>query len=181
MKIPLHGIPEEGLKIPFNQNSKELKASLEEYFHGHDYNGHIELRPAGDHFHMKGHLESELELECSLCNQNFEFPVDEEFQEILAPSWEENMKGAKTPRDLLESDVELITGMEGEDFNLGEYLREVVEFALPAHPKCSDDCKGLCITCGKNLNEGICKCPQDKQSKALAFTVLKDLKIDKKH
>ncbi len=181
MKIPLHGIPEEGLKINFNSATKELKPVLEEYFGTTPYEGEVELRPAGEHFHMKGNFNSELKLTCSFCSEEFDYIIDEEFQEILAPIWEKNLKGATSPKELLESDVELITGLEGEDFLLSEYLKEVVEFALPAHPKCKDGCKGLCLTCGGNLNTTPCPCSKIKQAQSLAFSGLKDLKIDKKH
>ena len=29
---------------------------------------------------------------------------------------------------------------------------------LPAKFLCKEDCKGICFTCGKNLNEGQCSC-----------------------
>ena len=29
---------------------------------------------------------------------------------------------------------------------------------IPLIPLCDDDCKGLCSTCGANLNEGPCGC-----------------------
>ncbi|MCB0349334.1 MAG: DUF177 domain-containing protein [Bdellovibrionales bacterium] len=181
MKLPLHGIPEEGLRVNFNHETKELKQSLEQYFPSSTYEGEIELRPAGEHFHLKGHFNSDLKLTCSFCNEPFDYVIDEDFQEILAPVWEKNLKTASNPKEMFESDVELITGLEGEDFYLSEYLKEVVEFALPAHPKCREDCKGLCLTCGSNLNETTCECSKTRQSTSMAFSGLKDLKIDKKH
>ena len=37
-------------------------------------------------------------------------------------------------------------------------VREAIILALPSYPVCSKTCKGLCMTCGKNLNGGICTC-----------------------
>ncbi len=31
----------------------------------------------------------------------------------------------------------------------------------PIHVLCKDDCKGLCVRCGANLNQGACRCPKD--------------------
>ena len=45
-----------------------------------------------------------------------------------------------------------------------ELLRSDVLLALPLRHLCSEDCKGLCPRCGKNLNEGECGCkpPPDR-------------------
>lgn len=42
--------------------------------------------------------------------------------------------------------------------DLTEGLREGIIFALPAYPVCREDCSGLCMRCGKNLNTGSCSC-----------------------
>ncbi len=42
--------------------------------------------------------------------------------------------------------------------NLDELVEEDVNLALPSKYLCNDDCKGLCPTCGKNLNETQCDC-----------------------
>ena len=48
---------------------------------------------------------------------------------------------------------------ETTDFlDLTEEVREAIIFALPSYPVCSKTCKGLCMTCGKNLNTGTCAC-----------------------
>lgn len=37
-------------------------------------------------------------------------------------------------------------------------IREDILLSLPTFPLCSSDCRGLCPQCGKNLNQGNCKC-----------------------
>ncbi|MFH0790761.1 MAG: DUF177 domain-containing protein [Candidatus Omnitrophota bacterium] len=37
-------------------------------------------------------------------------------------------------------------------------IREEIIVDYPIKPLCKPDCKGLCVKCGNNLNEGICKC-----------------------
>jgi uncharacterized protein len=37
-------------------------------------------------------------------------------------------------------------------------IREEIILGYPMHPLCKAGCKGLCATCGKNLNEGGCSC-----------------------
>ena len=53
--------------------------------------------------------------------------------------------------------------------NLDELVEEDVNLALPSKYLCNEDCKGLCSTCGKNLNEGQCDCkaPVDPRMEVL--------------
>ena len=47
------------------------------------------------------------------------------------------------------------------DLNLDmeELAASDISLELPTKVLCSEDCKGLCPKCGKNLNEGSCGCP----------------------
>ena len=42
--------------------------------------------------------------------------------------------------------------------DLGPDIREEIILDYPLKPLCKPDCKGLCLKCGKNLNEGMCSC-----------------------
>ncbi len=42
--------------------------------------------------------------------------------------------------------------------NLDELVEEDVNLALPTKYLCNNECKGLCPTCGKNLNKTQCDC-----------------------
>ena len=62
-----------------------------------------------------------------------------------------------------------------ENINLTESLREDIIVSLPIRVLCKDDCKGLCPSCGTNLNKGTCGCsPRVDDSPSSAFDVLKD-------
>jgi len=37
-------------------------------------------------------------------------------------------------------------------------IRQEIIVSYPMKPLCRDDCRGLCPTCGQNLNEGPCPC-----------------------
>jgi uncharacterized protein len=37
--------------------------------------------------------------------------------------------------------------------------REAILLDLPLAPLCREECAGLCVTCGSNLNDGACSCP----------------------
>jgi uncharacterized protein len=42
--------------------------------------------------------------------------------------------------------------------DLNPDIRDEIILDYPIKPLCRPDCKGLCVKCGKNLNEGKCDC-----------------------
>lgn len=59
--------------------------------------------------------------------------------------------------------------VEDMHFNLDELIREDILLSLPTKILCREDCKGLCLYCGANLNEEKCDCkkPIDPRLEAL--------------
>jgi len=49
-------------------------------------------------------------------------------------------------------------GRSGAEVDLRPALREQWLLEAPAFVLCRPDCKGLCLTCGANLNLGACSC-----------------------
>src|SRR5262244_1468379 len=75
--------------------------------------------------------------------------------------------------DLERADEELF---DGKTIDLDPLVREQVLLALPMHALCREDCKGLCGTCGQNLNEGECGCAPSQVDPRLA--ALKNIKLN---
>jgi len=57
-----------------------------------------------------------------------------------------------------DSDEIFMVNLKTQKIDLTELLRQEILLHLPTYQVCSKSCKGLCYTCGKNLNEGKCKC-----------------------
>jgi len=55
--------------------------------------------------------------------------------------------------DLVDEEV-----YSGKEIHLLPAVREQILLSIPPSPLCTDDCKGLCPNCGKDLNEGECGC-----------------------
>jgi len=75
--------------------------------------------------------------------------------------------------DLERADEELF---DGKSIDLDPLVREQVLLALPMHAVCREDCKGLCGSCGQNLNEGECGCARAQVDPRLA--ALKNIKLN---
>lgn len=52
--------------------------------------------------------------------------------------------------------------VDADKINISTELYDYSHLELPMKVLCKDDCKGLCLSCGKNLNEGECGCKSDK-------------------
>jgi uncharacterized protein len=52
----------------------------------------------------------------------------------------------------VEPDDDLASRLEGDLIDLEPLLRDEVVLDLPFQPLCRDDCSGLCVECGANLN-----------------------------
>jgi len=88
----------------------------------------------------RGELEQDFEAVCSRCGGDFDFTV--------------------TVPDFLAS---LETDEKTEFADLTDELRQIIILALPTYPVCRADCRGVCPTCGKNLNEGPCTCVHEER------------------
>ena len=100
----------------------------------------LTVQLAGRELLARGALEQDFEAVCSRCGADFDFTV--------------------TVPDFLAS---LETDEKTEFVDLTDELRQSIILALPTYPVCRADCRGVCPTCGKNLNEGPCACEHEER------------------
>lgn len=116
--------------------------------------GAVNLTKHGHDILVRGHLEGQLNLECSRCLESFTNPVAGDFDLLLVPA--PGTVGAEdeelSPADL---DLDYYTG---EVVDLESILREQIILMIPIKPLCDEVCKGLCPQCGANLNRETCHC-----------------------
>lgn len=60
--------------------------------------------------------------------------------------------------ELNDSDNDEFIFAENMQLDFEELVRSEVILSFPTKLLCKEDCKGLCTTCGKNLNDGSCSC-----------------------
>ncbi len=64
---------------------------------------------------------------------------------------------SKNHKEEDEEDLEYIF-YDQEELDLNKYILSQVIVSLPMKVLCEDGCKGICISCGVNLNESKCDC-----------------------
>ncbi|WP_353093901.1 DUF177 domain-containing protein [Tissierella praeacuta] len=60
-----------------------------------------------------------------------------------------------------EQDYEELFFYENDALDIKEHILSQVIISLPMKSLCSSDCKGLCLTCGADLNNTKCNCIQE--------------------
>ena len=71
-----------------------------------------------------------------------------------------------------ENEDEWVFTLEGDSADLDDIVRTVFVLNMDSKLLCSDDCKGLCCRCGKNLNDGPCSCEKEIDPRLAALKQL---------
>ena len=98
--------------------------------------------------YLEGDARATIAEHCSRCLRPIETPVETHFAEQYYATIDVVSGDSKEPPP---SDTKRI----GSDFwiDLTPLLREELILATPLAPLCKPDCKGLCLVCGRDLNE----------------------------
>ena len=63
-----------------------------------------------------------------------------------------------------DPDVQILDDRSFE-IDLRPAIREQWILNAPSYALCREECKGICPTCGKDLNEGPCQCPETRDTR----------------
>jgi uncharacterized protein len=90
---------------------------------------------------------------CSRCLNDYHFRFRKNFDFVLSP--------APTPEKKIEELSREDLGLSyysSDEIELTSLILEQVLLALPTRALCDENCRGLCGTCGANLNQEACSC-----------------------
>lgn len=122
---------------------------------------------------VEGKIESGVEIECDRCLKSIRLPVETGFSlEYISSSDYQSTNAA----ELAEEDMD-VSVFDGETIDIDEIVREQILLAVPARVLCVEDCKGICATCGTDLNAGDCNC--ESQDVDPRWSALKSLRTNK--
>lgn len=100
---------------------------------------------------VSGQLATIADGECMRCLEPVELDIQRRIQELYRYAPEKahtkaERKRAAAEEDDLDLDEEYL--MDGEVIDLEGPIRDAIVLSLPINPLCSQDCPGLCPTCG---------------------------------
>lgn len=90
-----------------------------------------------------------LKLFCDRCLKDVAHEVKIDF--------EKEVDFTKTEEERVR-ELDEINYIVGYDLDVDKLICEEILLGFPMRVLCSEDCKGLCKTCGQNLNEAACDC-----------------------
>ena len=110
---------------------------------------------------LEGTAETTLELVCDRCLKPFSQDLALPVSTLLAEELED------------EENDEIVLLQDGAA-DLDEIFTTALVLSMDAKHLCSEDCKGLCPTCGADLNLGPCQCRKEPDPRFAALAQLLD-------
>ncbi|HJW71631.1 MAG TPA: YceD family protein [Geothrix sp.] len=151
--MDLHHLPPEGLRLKGTTERVELEGGVS--LRDLDWSV-FALASDGDVFlEVKGH--AIWQGACSRCLTPLDRTLRVESQFLGSKDSDLVARGS---HNLGTQDLDVVFLPE-ERIDEAELVREQFELQAPMHPLCTDNCQGLCPTCGKNWNKGLCHCPPE--------------------
>jgi uncharacterized protein len=114
----------------------------------------VDLSRSASGWFFRLRLSAEAVGPCSRCLEEARIPVEVDAREFAAAGREPD---AEFDEDF---DCEYLTA---DRLDVTSWVRDCVAESLPTVVVCRPDCRGICPTCGANLNEGDCECPKEPE------------------
>jgi uncharacterized protein len=157
MKVDLLSLSDEARPFDFNIGPDEIDLDTEGIKIAGDVEMIGEVRKNAAKTDVRGSVKVPIEIECTRClapirsELDIVFDIDFVGRELLPESKETHLENSDLDTDLIEDD----------EIDLTEIAREQILLNLPETTLCREECKGICPTCGEDLNEADCQCGED--------------------
>ena len=90
------------------------------------------------------------------------FTISGECTRCLKPACQQVVA---TFSEQVEQNNEYGYSLVNDKINLVEIAHEAILLNMPVNLLCREDCKGICLNCGVNLNDDDCKCKNKQEGK----------------
>ena len=169
MKVRFSEIPDDGLRLEINDESWFPDQDLQRS--GPVKSRVFLQRQSDDRVLLEGELKTTVSYECDRCLELYRMELGGKFKldlEYVAG----RMAAETAEHECSPAEMDMVY-MEEPEVDVFEILCQQVFLMAPEKHVCSDNCQGLCPSCGINLNTESCDCKKDQKSSP--FDVLKKL------
>lgn len=173
MKVELKDLRESAVDLDVNASPASLDLTDPDFRFEEPVTGRVNFRLVGDRVLAKGNVRTDALGQCVRCLADVRMPIEAKVDAV----YENDPELLKPERKAFGTDEQIVTYFDGEAIHPEPELRESLMLELPTLPLCKEDCKGLCPTCGANLNEGPCKCGEKQEGGGEWKAALKNLKL----
>lgn len=133
----------------------------------------VDVTNTGDAILVTGSVEGSATTSCARCLGDVRVPVIGEIEGYYLIGSE-----TEAPEDMDDDEFDVLP--DDNKIDLASLIVAAILLELPLVPLCDEDCKGLCPTCGANLNDGPCGCPEpgDDELRDNPFAALKGISFE---
>lgn len=146
MYIKISSLSDGVHNFDFDENISQI--GLQEPFFG-NFKAEIVLNKMHHQIILDSTIKLNAHFECDRCDKEYDIQLSNRYMITY-------IFGNTPEGDLPENVVYL--PFEADKIYVKNDLRDFALLAVPMKKLCSEDCKGLCPKCGKDLNEGNCDC-----------------------
>ncbi len=134
MRLNIDRIPPEGAEIEENITAGDLELDVQEMSLKEPLRAKARVSRITNAVHVDLELKGSLYLTCTRCLNEFRQSLDKRMK------------------------LDYVVDAGQHELDLDPDIREELILGFQIKNLCKPDCKGLCIKCGTNLNEGKCTC-----------------------
>ena len=178
MEITIFGPPVKNEVIELITNARDIDIQSDDYSLDEDIRVTCMVHRDCDLAMVKGEVFAPVKVNCARCLEPFDIEVSGKFSIVI----KKLPIGVPVPElteeeENMEEEHLLYIEHDVAKLDISEYVRDAVILSMPLKPVCREDCRGLCFTCGHNLNEEECGCERktsDPRWKALSEILKKE-------
>lgn len=141
-----------------------------------DISGEVSMLRTNRGILVRATLTQSVTIQCGRCLADMDIPLTVSFEEEYLPSID-----LRTGNHLSwkietgeETDEALLID-ERHQLDLREVTRQELLLAIPAHPLCRPECRGICPLCGADQNTERCECQESEMDPRWAILENLDL------
>ena len=106
---------------------------------------------------IQGNARVVISIPCDRCLENVPTEFELDFVKNIDLDFTKNVDLKETD-DVQEDELDEKNYIDGYNLDVEKLLYNEILIGWPMKILCSEDCKGICNTCGQNLNKATCDC-----------------------
>jgi uncharacterized protein len=156
--LETYNVPEDSSKLRYVWSHELLKIEYHETQFDAPVTLELNINRFGQELTVECLVETSARCICARCIEPFDFSIREKFAFAVRLR-----AGAPKLADIGDDDMVSVDNNCGT-VELKNRTRDEILLAIPAFPLCDEDCKGLCQSCGANLNVTTCEHCKDESN-----------------
>ena len=163
MILDLHEIIEmPGKSVPFQCELDEERLAFPqlEAFEG-PVTARGRVRNEAGVLHLEADVAADMTVRCDRCGKPFRRKLSPRYTAVLQA-------------DAEDADSENVFPLDGDGADVSDVAETLLILDMDGKFLCRPDCRGLCPTCGKDLNDGPCDCKKEIDPRMAALGQLLD-------